>query len=243
MWPGASNVIPGRVSFSADVRCKGDDFRDRLVDELVQRIQGICEWRQIRCNVSIPHYSPTVYSDAGVTQLLSASVQRAQAWWQELAAVQAACGDSHGEAPEQGESSASGDADTAAADARAEATCAWDTEAAEVALLEGVPTEVPVMVSGAGHDAMAMADVAKVGMIFVRNKAGLSHSPQEHVYSKDVAMGAAALLEYIKTRALPGPTEAELSGQQAPAPAPAPAPAAPPAAQQETGQPRDQTEL
>lgn len=36
-----------------------------------------------------------------------------------------------------------------------------------------------VMLSGAGHDAMVMADITKVGLIFVPSKGGRSHCPEE----------------------------------------------------------------
>jgi allantoate deiminase len=41
--------------------------------------------------------------------------------------------------------------------------------------------------SGAGHDAMAMAAVTPIGMLFVRSPNGISHHPDECVYSTDVA--------------------------------------------------------
>ncbi|MEW5313661.1 MAG: hypothetical protein WDW38_005208 [Sanguina aurantia] len=62
------------------------------------------------------------------------------------------------------------------------------------------PTElvdIPVMVSGAGHDTMAMAEVAKVGMMFVRSVGGFSHSPLEHTSPDDVAAATAALSQYL----------------------------------------------
>ena len=59
---------------------------------------------------------------------------------------------------------------------------------------------VPVMVSGAGHDAMAIAEIAKMGMLFVRCRGGVSHSPLEHVEPADVSAAAAALYMYILAR-------------------------------------------
>ena len=35
------------------------------------------------------------------------------------------------------------------------------------------------MLSGAGHDAMIMADIAKIGLVFVPSKGGRSHCPEE----------------------------------------------------------------
>ena len=58
--------------------------------------------------------------------------------------------------------------------------------------------EVPRLVSGAGHDALAMADAGPMGMLFVRcRNGGISHSPAELVDAEDVAAAAAALLTYL----------------------------------------------
>ncbi len=46
--------------------------------------------------------------------------------------------------------------------------------------------------SGAGHDAIAMAEKWPVAMLFVRCEGGLSHHPQENVLTSDVALALAA---------------------------------------------------
>ena len=56
--------------------------------------------------------------------------------------------------------------------------------------------------SGAGHDAMAMADLTDVGMIFVRCKGGISHHPQESVTDKDAGDAAQVLCHVIEKFAL-----------------------------------------
>jgi N-carbamoyl-L-amino-acid hydrolase len=59
----------------------------------------------------------------------------------------------------------------------------------------GIPCmELP---SGAGHDAMYMAEVSEAGMLFTRCRAGISHNPAEHVSDEDVAAGATALAETV----------------------------------------------
>ena len=50
--------------------------------------------------------------------------------------------------------------------------------------------------SGAGHDGMAMIDIADVGMVFVRCRGGISHHPDEHVELADA--GARVLLRVIE---------------------------------------------
>ena len=67
--------------------------------------------------------------------------------------------------------------------------------------LSAAASPAPVMVSGAGHDAMAVAEVAKMGMLFVRCRGGVSHSPLEHVEPDDVAAASAAIYHYILIRA------------------------------------------
>jgi allantoate deiminase len=52
--------------------------------------------------------------------------------------------------------------------------------------------------SGAGHDGMAMVDVADVAMIFVRCRGGISHHPDEHVDLADADAGARVLLRFIE---------------------------------------------
>ena len=57
----------------------------------------------------------------------------------------------------------------------------------------GVPfLELP---SGAGHDAMYLAEIAETGMIFVRCREGISHNPAEFVESQDMAAGTTVLAE------------------------------------------------
>lgn len=51
--------------------------------------------------------------------------------------------------------------------------------------------------SRAGHDGMAMAEVADVGMLFLRNPDGISHHPDETVTVGDVALGIQAFTEAI----------------------------------------------
>ncbi|KAE8708500.1 putative Tetratricopeptide repeat-like superfamily protein [Hibiscus syriacus] len=60
--------------------------------------------------------------------------------------------------------------------------------------------EVPVLMSGAGHDAMAMSHLTKVGMLFVRCRGGISHSPEEHVLDDDVWAAGIAVLAFLESR-------------------------------------------
>ena len=46
--------------------------------------------------------------------------------------------------------------------------------------------ETEFLFSGAGHDAMAMATICPVGMLFIRSPDGLSHHPDESIIFSDV---------------------------------------------------------
>jgi allantoate deiminase len=70
------------------------------------------------------------------------------------------------------------------------------TQVAEAVAAEGYP--VFELASGAGHDGMAMVDIADVAMVFVRCRGGISHHPDEHVEVADADAGARVLLRLIE---------------------------------------------
>jgi len=55
------------------------------------------------------------------------------------------------------------------------------------------------LVSGAGHDAMAMAALAPMGMLFVRCRDGISHNPAEEIRIEDADKAARALLAFLRS--------------------------------------------
>jgi allantoate deiminase len=58
--------------------------------------------------------------------------------------------------------------------------------------------EPPFLPSGAGHDAMAIAAVTDVAMLFVRCAGGISHNPAETVAHEDVALALAAIDRFLR---------------------------------------------
>lgn len=54
------------------------------------------------------------------------------------------------------------------------------------------------MPSGAGHDAMAIADITRVAMLFVRCKDGLSHHPDESITKEDALAAANVLINFLQ---------------------------------------------
>ena len=71
-----------------------------------------------------------------------------------------------------------------------------DLLAASVRRVGVEPRRLP---SGAGHDAMIMAEVCDVGMLFVRCGAGgVSHNPAETVTAEDCGLAVEALLDFLR---------------------------------------------
>src|SRR5580700_1303154 len=135
--PGATNVIPGEVSFTIDIRAPTDTHRKKAVADIVRQIEAIARRRKLVLQIDVTHENRTV-------------------------------------------------------------PCAsWlKAQVAEAIAAEGFRVfELP---SGAGHDGMAMIDIADVGMIFVRCRGGISHHPDEHVELVDADAGARALLRMIE---------------------------------------------
>jgi allantoate deiminase len=135
--PGATNVIPGQVSLTIDIRAPTDAHRKRAVTDIVRQIEGIAKRRKLGLQVDVTHENRTV-------------------------------------------------------------PCApWlRRQMAEAIAGEGYPVfELP---SGAGHDGMAMIDIADVAMLFVRCRGGISHHPDEHVGPADADAGARVLLRLIE---------------------------------------------
>lgn len=60
--------------------------------------------------------------------------------------------------------------------------------------------QIPVLelASGAGHDAMAMAALCPVGMLFVRCAGGISHNPAESMTIADADVAIAVLLDFVQ---------------------------------------------
>lgn len=54
------------------------------------------------------------------------------------------------------------------------------------------------LVSGAGHDAMNMAEITDIGMLFVRCKDGISHHPNEYVAPEDAEFAVNTLFMAIE---------------------------------------------
>src|SRR5271154_3730957 len=135
--PGATNVIPGQVSFTIDIRAPTDAHRKRAGSDIAREIEAIAKRRKLSLQLDVTHENRTVPCAPWLKQ-----------------------------------------------------------QVAEAIAGEGLGVfELP---SGAGHDGMAMIDIADVGMIFVRCRDGISHHPDEHVELADADAGARVLLRLIE---------------------------------------------
>jgi allantoate deiminase len=135
--PGATNVIPGQVPFTIDMRAPSDAHRKLAVADIVRQLEAIARRRKLLLQIDVTHENRTV-------------------------------------------------------------PCApWlKDQVSEAIAAEGYRVfELP---SGAGHDGMAMIDIADVAMLFVRCRGGISHHPDEHVELGDVEAGARVLLRLIE---------------------------------------------
>lgn len=71
------------------------------------------------------------------------------------------------------------------------------------ASLEEAGTAPLALMSGATHDASAMADLCPVAMLFVRCRDGVSHHPDEHVETEDCAVAAEVVTHFVSALASP----------------------------------------
>lgn len=135
--PGATNVIPGRASFTIDIRSQSDVHRKRAVADITRQIEVIANRRGLGLQIDVTHENRSV-------------------------------------------------------------PCAPWLKAQIAEAVAGEGFAVFQLPSGAGHDGMAMVDIADIGMVFVRCRGGVSHNPAEHVELADVDAGARVLLRLIE---------------------------------------------
>lgn len=150
-WPGASNVIPGQVTFTIDVRAEEDLVRTQTVSHIHKEILLICENRGVACQIEKKLEVNAVQCSPKLRVRLQTAAMEAMS-----------------QIPQLGGRN------------------------------RGRREEVLTLVSGAGHDAMVMAELTKIGMLFVRCRGGISHSPAEHVLDEDVWAASLALKAFLE---------------------------------------------
>lgn len=131
--PGATNVVPGHVVMTVDIRAQIDSVRERAMRKITRRLEEVSKQRGVGVEVETVHHVPAVQMSPWVTDVL-----------------------------------------------------------------KNVVGKEASLVSGAGHDAQFMTRVTNVGMLFVRCRDGISHSPDEFVDEEDAYRGAEALLNAVE---------------------------------------------
>jgi allantoate deiminase len=126
-FPGAVNVVPGRVEFSLDLRAETDKERDAAWQQIKATISTYCGNRQLEFDATEIHAAPAVLCADRLKSAVRTGIR--------------STGDSE-------------------------------------------PLE---LFSKAGHDAMAVAAVTDMAMLFIRCEEGISHHPGENVTIDDVA--------------------------------------------------------
>ncbi|TYK92507.1 Zn-dependent hydrolase, partial [Streptococcus pyogenes] len=58
--PGATNVIPGKVSFTMDIRSQSDMHRKRAVADIVRQVEVIARRRELGLQIDVTHENRSV---------------------------------------------------------------------------------------------------------------------------------------------------------------------------------------
>jgi len=135
--PGAPNSVPGRATYSIDIRAPDDSIRAQATAAITGRLKEI---------------AASLDLDITLTQTHDAPATQCAPWLQAQLATAIAA------------------------------------------------QNLPIfhLPSGAGHDAMAIAALCPVAMLFVRCKGGISHTPEESITAEDADIAVAVLLEFLR---------------------------------------------
>jgi allantoate deiminase len=73
--PGAGNVIPGRVIFSADIRAGEDEVRDEVITRVTAKIKEIAAQRNLGLNIVKTHESDTALCAPWLRKQIAAAIE------------------------------------------------------------------------------------------------------------------------------------------------------------------------
>jgi allantoate deiminase len=76
VWPDATNVIPGVVRFSIDVRAPDDGRRAAAITDLDERTREIAAARGVRASIAKPHEASAYVCDPGIIAGFKKAVER-----------------------------------------------------------------------------------------------------------------------------------------------------------------------
>lgn len=73
--PGATNVIPGRVTFSADIRAGEDEVREDAISRVIRDMKEIAARRNLRLKIAKVHESGTARCAAWLSARIAAAIE------------------------------------------------------------------------------------------------------------------------------------------------------------------------
>ena len=137
VFPGAMNVIPGRVEIWIDLRSIDEESLMRAFQTLKDEIADICAEAETGASIEVLYSEKPVPMSGEIVDLLKNICEKEKISYR-------------------------------------------------------------LMPSGAGHDAMNMAELTNAGMIFIPCRDGLSHHPEEYASPEDMERGIRVLMQALR---------------------------------------------
>lgn len=134
--PNGVNVIPGKVTFTIDIRDIDEQIINTLESSILRQMQKIAERRKVTLKTKLLQRVKPAKTDPMLQQHLAISIKK-------------------------------------------------------------LGVRPYSLISGAGHDAMNIAAVAPIGMLFVRSKDGISHNPLEYSSDEDIVIATNILYDTV----------------------------------------------
>lgn len=134
--PNGTNVIPGKVTFTIDLRDIDESKINVLEATILPQLQQIATRRHVTLSSKVLQRVKPAKTDAVLQQQLATSIEK-----------------------------------------------------------QGI--QPYFLVSGAGHDAMNIAEIAPIAMLFVRSKDGISHNPLEYSSAEDIVIATAIFYDTV----------------------------------------------
>jgi beta-ureidopropionase / N-carbamoyl-L-amino-acid hydrolase len=166
--PGAANGISSAVRAWLDARAPGEAVLDALITDISAAARAAAAEHGVALDLRRESFSPAVSFDPALRDRIAAV----------LSAVPP-------------DSAASGP--VPASPVPASSVPASPVPAGPASASPVAGGAIPVLPTGAGHDAGILAARLPTAMLFVRNPSGVSHSPAEHADPADCLAGVAAL--------------------------------------------------
>jgi beta-ureidopropionase / N-carbamoyl-L-amino-acid hydrolase len=163
--PGGANGISSAVHAWLDARAPDAATLDEVISQVRLTTQVAADENHVRFSLRRESLTPPVSFDPALRDRIAGVLE------------------------------AAGAEGTATGDAVLESTALLESSALEGTVLAGTALAgtVPVLPTGAGHDAGVLAARLPAAMLFVRNPSGISHSPAEFAEPEDCQAGVVAL--------------------------------------------------